>query len=61
MGKIIYSADMLEQVINLTDKWWPNIGQKVALSIVLTTGAPGPDASTVVRVLLMRQTLVLIF
>ena len=61
MGNIIYSADVLEQVINLIDKWWPNIGQKEALTIVFTTGAPRPDAPTVVRILPMRQTLVLIF
>ena len=61
MGNIIYSADVLEQVINLTDKWWSNLGQKEALSIVFTTGAPGPDAPTVVRILPMRLTLVLLF
>ena len=51
MGNIIYSADMLEQVINITDRWWSNVGQKEALSIVLATGAPGPGAPTIVRIL----------
>ena len=61
MGNIIYSADVLEQVIDLADKWWSNVGQKEALSIILTTGAPGPGAPKIVRVLSMRQILVLIF
>lgn len=42
---------MLEQVIDLTDKWWSNVGQKQAVSIILGTGAPGPDAPMVVRYL----------
>jgi hypothetical protein len=61
MGNIIYSADELEQVINLADKWWSNVGEKEAFSIVLASGAPGPGAPIVVRILPMRQTLVLIF
>jgi hypothetical protein len=54
MGNVIYSADALEQVINLTDTWLSNVGQKETLTIVLTTGAPGPNAPTVVRILPMR-------
>ena len=61
MGYIIYSADMLEQIISVADKWWSNVGQKEALSIVLATGAPGPNAPTVVRIFPKRQTLILIF
>jgi len=47
LGKVIYSADALEQVINLTDKWWSKVGEKEAFSIVLATGAPGPGAPIV--------------
>ena len=61
MGNIIYSGDVLEQVIDLADKWWSNVGQKEAFSIILATGAPGPGAPIIVRFLPMRQTLVLIF
>ena len=61
MGNIIYPAEQLEQLINLIDKWWSNIGPKEALSTILTTGAPGPGAPMVVRILPMRQTLVLIY
>ena len=63
MGNIVYSADMLEQVINATDKWWSNVGQKEALSIILAAGAPAPNAPMVVRIFSydMKQTLVLIF
>jgi hypothetical protein len=42
---------MLEQVINLTDKWWSNVGQKEAMSIFLTTGTLELGAPTVVRIL----------
>ena len=55
-GNIIYSADMLEQVISVADKWWSNVGQKEALSIILATGAPGPNAPTVVRISPVKQT-----
>ena len=61
MGNIIYSAEELEQIINAIDKWWPNIEPKEALSIIFSTRASGPDAPTVVRILLMRQILLLIF
>ena len=55
MGNVIYSADALEQVIDVTDKWWSNVGEKEACSIILATGAPGPPgAPTVVRILPMR-------
>ena len=50
MGNIVYSADELEQVINLTDKWWSNVGQKEALFIFLVTAAPGPGAPTIVSI-----------
>ena len=52
---------MLDQIIDAIDKWWPNIKPKEALSIIFTTGAPGPGAPTVVRSLDMRQILALIF
>ena len=45
-GNILYSADMLEQVIDLIDAWWSNIGQKQTLMCILTTV---PDAPTIVR------------
>ena len=63
MGNVIYSADALEQVINVTDKWWSNVGQKEATSTIFATGSPGPGAPKVVRILptSMRQTLILIF
>ena len=62
MGHVIYSADMLEQVVNATDKWWSNVGQKEALSIFLATRAPAPNAPKIVRIFFpMKQTLVLIF
>ena len=61
MGNVIYTADALEQIINLTDKWWSNVGEKEALSIILATGAPGPGAPIVVRIIITRQTLELIF
>ena len=48
MGNIVYSADVLEEVINLANKWWSNVGEKEAFSIALATGAP--DAPTVVRI-----------
>ena len=60
MGNVIYSADALEQVINVTDKWWSNVGEKEALSIILATGAPGPGAPVVVRIFPMRQILGLV-
>jgi len=53
VGNIIYSADALEQVINIADKWWSNVGQKEALSFILTTGAPGPNAPMVPLVILV--------
>jgi hypothetical protein len=40
---------VLEQVIDLTDKWWSNVGEKQAMSIILGTAAPGPGAPMVVR------------
>ena len=50
MGNVVYSADMLEQVIDLTDKWWSNVGEKEAFSVILGTGAPAPGAPIVVRI-----------
>ena len=41
---------MLDQVINAASKLWSNVGEKEAFSIVLTTGAPGPNAPTVVSI-----------
>ena len=35
-GHIIYPADALEQVIELTDMWWPTIGPKETLIVALT-------------------------
>ena len=46
---------MLEQIISVADKWWSNVGQKEALSLILATGAPGPNAPTIVRVILVGQ------
>ena len=48
MGNIIYSADVLEEVINLANKWLSNAGEKEAFSIGFATGAP--DAPTLVRI-----------
>jgi len=45
-GPIVYPADALEQIIDLTDKWWSNVGQKETLNLALTA-APGPDGSTI--------------
>ena len=59
-GNIVYSADILDQVFSVTDKWWPNVGQKEAIAITLTTDTHGPGAP-VVRIFAMRQTLALIF
>ena len=44
-GHIVYPADVLDQVISLTDTWWPNIGPKETLMIALTTA---PDDRTIV-------------
>jgi hypothetical protein len=43
-AQIIYSADVLEQVCNLTDTWRSNVGQKETLVMTFATG--GPDATT---------------
>jgi hypothetical protein len=48
---------VLEEIINLTDKWWSNVGQKEVLTIILAAGAPGPGAPIVVRIFPMRQKL----
>ena len=48
-GHIIYSADLLDQVIDVSDKWWPNVGQKEAMAITLTTDSPAPGAPVIVR------------
>jgi hypothetical protein len=52
---------MLDQVFNVIDKWWPNVGPKEGVAITLTTDVLGPGAPMVVRILAMRQTLALIF
>ena len=46
-GHIVYPADALEQVINLTDTWWRNIGPKETLMIALSTA---PDDRKIVRI-----------
>jgi hypothetical protein len=46
---------VLDQLINVTDKWWLNVGRKEGLSITLTAGAPGPGAPTIVCILSMRK------
>ena len=63
MGNVVYSPDVLDQVIDVTDKWWSNVGEKEAVSIVLANGIPGSDAPAAVRILFMGQleTLVLMF
>ena len=45
-GIIIYSADALEQVINLTDTWLSKIGENQTLMFILSTA---PDAPATVR------------
>ena len=57
-GHIIYPADALEQIIRLTEAWWPNIGPKETLMIALTTA---PDAPTVVRILLKEANCDILF
>jgi hypothetical protein len=54
-GNIVYPADALEQVINLIDTWWANIGEKQTLMLILSTD---PDAPITVRILPMRQILI---
>ena len=53
----MYPADALEQVVNLTDTWWPNVGPKETLMIALTTA---PDDRTIVGILPKRQSLIFI-
>ena len=55
MGNVVYSPDVLDQVIDVTDKWWSNVGEKEAVSIVLANGIPGSDAPAAVRILFMGQ------
>jgi len=45
-GAVVYPGDALEQIIDLTDKWWSNVGEKETLGIAFTAG-PGPDGSTI--------------
>ena len=55
-GPVIYPANALEQVIKVTDAWWPNIGSKETLMIALTTA---PNDRKIVRIFFLRVKLLI--